>query len=208
MGQAALHLNHMFNLIINYIMAKYPKGILGPITGRLKRDANLNGNPEGGETPRKRKPASPKQKEHREKFGRNSQCAKGMGTAAKIGLRPQASKMTEHAKLIHLLFHEGEHLEKLRLSSGPGPIVRDLRATVDTAARTLAVSWTPGEAGRMVALAVVSADKTYSDSELVDATAGGSVFTLPEGCADVAFVYAFSYNHQKKDLSDTMVYKL
>lgn len=188
-------------------MAKYSKGILGPISGtvgtvvgsswraidyvRSKATKYTDANTDT-------------QRAHRGEFKLIAACARGLLTAGRVGLRALASRKSEFNILVQRLFDVKDELEKLRISTGVGPMVQGLQLAVDTAARTAKVTWTP-MAGRSVYVAVVATDKGFSASARVDGAAGEHTFSYFNAGVTVKHAYAFSADSDGKDVSDTAV---
>lgn len=189
-------------------MAKYPLGVLGPIVGKLGKGKTGKEAHENGAKPTKRKPDSPRQVAHKERFKAYARCAIALRKLAEVGLRDHVKKMPSHNVVTHRLFEAGNRLELLKLSAGAGPIVEDLSASVDSQACTVTVTWTPGAARRVVFLAVLSGDRMYADTADAAMADGQYTFECGASSAKIAIVYAFSTNENHRDVSQTVYYKL
>ena len=191
-------------------MAKYSKGILGPVRGTVGtvvgsswRAIDYVRSKATSYHDRK----SPAQVAQRATFKRHAACARGLLTAARVGLHGMASRTTEYNILVRRLFEVDGELAQLRLSSGVGPMVQGLKAAQN--AQTVKVTWTPdpNRAEDAVYVAVVSEDGGFSASAEAKQTAGEASFQLPQSVT-VKHAYAFSANPRKELVSDTAVFTL
>lgn len=191
-------------------MAKYSKGILGPVRGTVGtvvgsswRAIDYVRSKATSYHDRK----SPAQVAQRATFKRHAACARGLLTAARVGLHGMASRTTEYNILVRRLFEVNGELAQLRLSSGVGPMVQGLKAAQN--AQTVKVTWTPdpNRAEDAVYVAVVSEDGGFSASAEAKQTAGEASFQLPQSVT-VKHAYAFSANPRKELVSDTAVFTL
>lgn len=188
-------------------MAKYSKGILGPISGTVgtvvgsswraidyvrSKATKFNDANTGA------------QQAQRKLFKTNAACARGLLTAGRVGLRALASRRTEFNILVQRLFDVKEKLQDLRISTGVGPMVQGLQLAVDKAARTAKLTWTP-MAGRKVYVAVISEDKGFSASAEAEGKAGEHTFPYYGADVKVKYAYAFSADKDGRDVSDTAV---
>lgn len=191
-------------------MAKYSKGILGPVRGTVGtvvgsswRAIDYVRSKATSYHDRK----SPAQVAQRNAFKRHAACARGLLTAARVGLHGMASRTTEYNILVRRLFEVNGELAQLRLSSGVGPMVQGLKAAQN--AQTVKVTWTPdpNRAEDSVYVAVVSADGGFSASAEAKQTAGEASFQLPQSVT-VKHAYAFSASQRRELVSDTAVFTL
>lgn len=191
-------------------MAKYSKGILGPVRGTVGtvvgsswRAIDYVRSKATSYHDRK----SPAQVAQRATFKRHAACARGLLTAARVGLHGMASRTTEYNILVRRLFEVDGELAQLRLSSGVGPMVQGLKAAQN--AQTVKVTWTPdpNRADDAVYVAVVSENGGFSASAEAKQTAGEASFQLPQSVT-VKHAYAFSANPRKELVSDTAVFTL
>lgn len=191
-------------------MAKYSKGILGPVRGTVGtvvgsswRAIDYVRSKATSYHDRK----SPAQVAQRNAFKRHAACARGLLTAARVGLHGMASRTTEYNILVRRLFEVNGELAQLRLSSGVGPMVQGLKAAQN--AQTVKVTWTPdpNRAEDAVYVAVVSENGGFSASAEAKQTAGEASFQLPQSVT-VKHAYAFSASQRKELVSDTAVFTL
>lgn len=191
-------------------MAKYSKGILGPVRGTVGtvvgsswRAIDYVRSKATSYHDRK----SPAQVAQRNAFKRHAACARGLLTAARVGLHGMASRTTEYNILVRRLFAVDGELAQLRLSSGVGPMVQGLKAAQN--AQTVKVTWTPdpNRTEDAVYVAVVSEDGGFSASAEAKQTAGEASFQLPQSVT-VKHAYAFSANPRRELVSDTAVFTL
>lgn len=191
-------------------MAKYSKGILGPVRGTVGtvvgsswRAIDYVRSKATSYHDRK----SPAQVAQRATFKRHAACARGLLTAARVGLHGMASRTTEYNILVRRLFEVDGELAQLRLSSGVGPMVQGLKAAQN--AQTVKVTWTPdpNRTEDAVYVAVVSENGGFSASAEAKQTAGEASFQLPQSVT-VKHAYAFSANPRRELVSDTAVFTL
>lgn len=191
-------------------MAKYSKGILGPVRGTVGTVVGSSWRAidyvrSKATSYHDRKSAA--QVAQRNAFKRHAACARGLLTAARVGLHGMASRTTEYNILVRRLFEVDGELAQLRLSSGVGPMVQGLKAAQN--AQTVKVTWTPdpNRAEDAVYVAVVSENGGFSASAEAKQTAGEASFQLPQSVT-VKHAYAFSANPRKELVSDTAVFTL
>lgn len=191
-------------------MAKYSKGILGPVRGTVGTVVGSSWRAidyvrSKATSYHDRKSAA--QVAQRNAFKRHAACARGLLTAARVGLHGMASRTTEYNILVRRLFEVNGELAQLRLSSGVGPMVQGLKAAQN--AQTVKVTWTPdpNRAEDAVYVAVVSENGGFSASAEAKQTAGEASFQLPQSVT-VKHAYAFSANPRKELVSDTAVFTL
>ena len=193
-------------------MAKYRKGILGPVRGTVGTVVGsswrsidyLRSRPSGY---RDRK--SDAQKAQRDLFKKHAAMARGMLTAARIGLRSLAARTTEYNVLMRRLHQAGEHYEQLRISSGVHPALEGLTATHDATAGRVTVRWTPaaGRAEDLACVAVAAPGQSYAASAVVKQALGSAELPVPEA-PGVMYAYAFGADALGERASDTGVVKV
>lgn len=191
-------------------MAKYSKGILGPVRGTVGtvvgsswRAIDYVRSKATSYHDRK----SDAQVAQRNAFKRHAACARGLLTAARVGLHGMASRTTEFNILVRRLFEVKGDLGRLRLSSGVGPMVQGLSAAPN--GQEVKVTWTPdpNRTEDSVFVAVVSSDGGFSASLEAKQTAGEASFQLPQNVA-AKYAYAFSADSRRALVSDTAVFTL
>ena len=193
-------------------MAKYRKGILGPVRGTVGtvvgsswRSIDYLRSRPSGYKDRK----SEAQKTQRDLFKKHAALARGMLTAARIGLRSLAARTTEYNVLMRRLHQTGEHYEQLRISSGVHPALEGLTATHDATAGRVTVRWTPaaGRAEDLACVAVAAPDQSYAASAVVRQALGSAELPAPETPGEM-YAYAFGADALGERASDTGVVKV
>lgn len=193
-------------------MAKYRKGILGPVRGTVGtvvgsswRSIDYLRSRPSGYKDRK----SEAQKTQRDLFKRHAAMARGMLTAARIGLRSLAARTTEYNVLMRRLHQTGGRYEQLRISSGVHPALEGLTATHDATAGRVTVRWTPaaGRAEDLACVAVAAPGQSYAASAVVRQALGSAELPVPEAPGEL-YAYAFGADALGERASDTGVVKV
>lgn len=193
-------------------MAKYRKGILGPVRGTVGtvvgsswRSIDYLRSRPSGYKDRK----SEAQKTQRDLFKKHAALARGMLTAARIGLRSLAARTTEYNVLMRRLHQTGGHYEQLRISSGVHPALEGLTATHDATAGRVTVRWTPaaGRAEDLACVAVAAPGRSYAASAVVRQALGSAELPVPETPGEM-YAYAFGADALGERASDTGVVKV
>lgn len=189
-------------------MAKYSKGILGPVRGTVGtvvgsswRAIDYVRSKASGFNDKN----SPLQKEKRKAFRRHALAARALLPAARVGLKGLAVRATEYNVLVKRLYAVDGDLSLLRLSSGVGPMVEGLAVAREGV--KVKVTWTaPAEAGKDVAhVAIVCKDEAYAATVAVGVGAGEAAFELPSANLVLAHAYAFRAGEHGERVSDTAV---
>lgn len=188
-------------------MAKYSKGILGPVSGKVgtvvgaswKSIHYFRSKPTKGN-----KSNTEAQKAQRGLFRINTRVAQALLPVGRVGLKALASRKTEYNIIMERLFAVKDTLEDLRLSTGVGPVVQGAALADDPVAKSAKVTWTP-MAERTVHVAVIAEGKAYAESAAVEGAKGEHTFAHGRDGVKVRYAYLFSSDKQGGDVSDTVV---
>lgn len=188
-------------------MAKYSRGILGPVRGTVGTVVGSSWRAIDyvrGKATSVRNPRTPAQLEQRGKFKTYTRFARGLLTAARVGLRAQAGRATEFNLLVRRIFNAGGSAGLLRLSSGVRPMVEGLAIAVQGGVATVTWDGNAGAADDFVLVGIAAEDLSHSDSRQVKLPEGRAEFTLPAG-ARAEWAYAFTADPRLRLVSDTAV---
>ena len=181
------------------------RGTVGTVVGSSWRSIDYLRSRPSGYKDRK----SEAQKTQRDLFKKHAAMARGMLTAARIGLRSLAARTTEYNVLMRRLHQAGEDYELLRISSGVHPALEGLTATHDATAGRVTVRWTPaaGRAEDLACVAVAAPGQSYAASAVVKQALGSAELPVPEA-PGVMYAYAFGADALGERASDTGVVKV